>query len=260
MLASLASLVAPEARIFLYGTGYAEAPPYPYWPATQVAQAIYRAVDEGADIIVTDAAFDLDLTTLREACQFAYEKNAIIVAPNGEGMKASEAASYPSSYATTISVAAVVPAADGKAIPWDQSQPAVTTSVAAPAAVGVGASPSPSASLAPGNAQAATLCAGLAALVSSRIPKDGSELPGQYFQRVREILLRTASTQALGFETFDPRVGNGLINAEAAVTVGVETHRAKMNKIQADFDKRLKSIRQEAEKQKKAKAQSPRNP
>jgi hypothetical protein len=90
-------------------------------------------------------------------------------------------------------------------------------------------------------------CGGLAAILSPHIPKTGKELPGQYVQRIAEILHKSADPKILGFATFDPRIGYGLIDAEKAVGPAVLTYTKKMNELDETFKKRMAQRAKEAE-------------
>ena len=83
LMALMASRFAPEAEIRTYRTGGGPDSPYEYWPAMELAQAIYKAAYDGNDFILTGAAFSGDFPFLKQACQFAYLRNVIIIAPNG---------------------------------------------------------------------------------------------------------------------------------------------------------------------------------
>jgi hypothetical protein len=92
------------------------------------------------------------------------------------------------------------------------------------------------------------MTAGLAALVSSTLPKTGQELPGQYVERIREILAKSANPQILGYKSFNPKTGYGLIDAQKTVGEGVPAYRKKMKQIEDDFKKRMeRSAKEEKE-------------
>ena len=257
IIASIVSATAPESEIYIYKIGYGQNPLSPYWPAYQVAQAIYKAVYDQADVILVNSVFDRDFKFLKEACQFAYENNVVIVSPNGTFYQPNPAKAYqfPAHYNSTIAVAGVVPGTMNKPVFWEKSGASHYTSVSAPAIAGELKGQMTSnvkTSLSPNNSWAVAFCGGLVALISSRIPKTEKELHGQYFQRIYEILTKSAGPLVLGYKSFNPRIGYGLINAERSVHEGLEAYLEKMRKIEENFKKRLEQIKkQEEEKRKK---------
>ena len=206
-----------------------------------VAQAIYRAADNGSDIILTGAAFSRDFPFLKQACQWAYYRNVIIVAPNGLMRAGSPgvAPSYPAAYNMVLAVAGTIMDKGGRPAPWPASAPSKLTLVSAPAFFVPGVPPS--------NAYAASAVGGLAALISTKVPKTGKEYPGQQVQRVFEILKKSADPRILGFRTFNTRVGYGLINAENAVGSAAQAFIIKMNQTDEHFAKRLAERAKEQE-------------
>ncbi len=233
LMALLASRLAPEAEVRTYRTGGGPDSPYEYWPAMELAQAIYKAAYDGNDFILTGAAFSGDFPFLKQACQFAYLRNVIIIAPNGllPSGKAEERPAYPAAYGSVIAVAGAATEGPGRPTPWALSSPSKSTAVTAPASVGAGIPPS--------NAYAVGACGGLGALLSPNIPKTGKELPGQYMQRIAEILDKSADSKILGFATFNPKIGYGLIDAQKAVGPAVQAYIKKMNELDASFNKRM---------------------
>ncbi len=240
LMALLASRCAPEAEIRTYRMSGGPDEPYEYWPAMELAQAIYKAVSDGNDIILTGAAFSRDFPFLLKACKFAYQRNVVIIVPTGQSLSgdAEERPRYPSDYNSVIAVAGA-DERGGRPVPWAPSTPSKWAAVTAPALVGPG--------IAPSNAYAVGACGGLAALISPQIPKTGKELPGQYVQRIAEIMKKSADPKILGFATFDPKIGYGLIDAEKAVGPAVRTYIKKMNELEDYFKKRMARRAKEAE-------------
>ncbi len=212
--------------------------------------AICEAVGDGCDIIVTGAAFGQDFPFLWEACQWAYYRNVIIVAPNGTSRPGSgnPGPAYPAGYNMILTVAGVTLDRNGRPASWPASVPLKETIVAAPASFVPG--------LPPSNAQAAAAVGGLAALVSTKVPKTGKEYPGQQVQRVLEILKKSADPAILGFRTFHPSVGYGLVNAENAVGSAAEAFIKKMNQTDEHFQKRMAERAKEAEEAARKEAES----
>lgn len=253
LLASIVAACAPEAEIRAYKIVADSGLPFEYWPAMQLAQAIYKAADDGSDIILTGAAFSSDFPFLKQACQWAYYHNVIIVAPNGLTHQGSldGTPSYPSSYNMVLAVAGTILDKEGRPAPWPSSAMSKGTIVAAPAYFVTGMPPS--------NAYAAGSVGGLAALISTKVPKTGKEYPGQQVQRIIEILKESSDPRIFGLRTFDTRIGYGLINAENAVGSAAQAFIIKMKQTDEHFAKRLverakeqeEATRKEAESKKK---------
>jgi hypothetical protein len=89
LIALLAAHGAPEAEVRTYRIGGAADAPYEYWPAMELAQAIFKAVSDGNDIILTGAAFSRDFPFLMRACQLAYLRNVMIIVPAGQALSGS---------------------------------------------------------------------------------------------------------------------------------------------------------------------------
>lgn len=243
-----ASAGAPEAEFVIYKMAFSSHPVVPYWRARQVAAGIHKAVSDHADVILVTAVFDKDFAFLKQACQFAYENNVIIVSPNGELCRKSPEKPYafPAHYNSTVAVGGVIPDKNNSPVLWSNTGSSHYTSVSAPAE-------GMAAFLEPDNAWAASMTAGLVALLASRIPKSDKELRGQYFQRVYEVLIRSSQPGKLGFRTFEPRMGYGLIDAGLGVTKGVADYLVRMKKIEEDFQKRMKERQKQEEDKKKQK-------
>ena len=164
ILASIVSAFAPESEILILKIAGDCEQPYPHWPAMQVAQAIYKALAEGADVIIADAGFGSDFGFLREACQFAHDRNVVICAPSRDSLDAGSAgkADYPAAYNSTIALVAAVPEPSGKTAVWEKSLPERAIDFAAPAIV----TGEPSLN----NSPAAAATGALVALMGERMP------------------------------------------------------------------------------------------
>jgi len=258
LMASIVSACAPEAEIRIYKIGYDKTPPYSFWPAMQIAQAIYKAVYDKADIIIVGHSFSRDFKFLQEACQYAYSQNVIIVAPSGSNVRGNpeKPCSFPAHYHSTIAVVGVIPDLEGKPLCPAECFASHYNSVAAPAFIGKikdsGLMFKEERSIYQ-NSWASAVCGSLVALISARIPKTEKELHGQYFQRIYEILTTSADPRPLGFESFTPRIGYGLIKAGISVNQGLTRYLKKMKKIEEEFKKRMKQRAEEEKKRKKKK-------
>ena len=243
-VSSLVAAVAPDSDIRVFGI-HRGAGAYPFWTAFQVSRGIYKAIEGGADIILVTAVFDRDFRFLKDACDYAYAKNVLVVSPNFAGpldrAEPETPAHFPAHYNTTVAVGGVVLGARGTPVVWEASEPSHYTTCAAPAASGGGPGAAASAFSSPDNVPAAALVAGTSALISSLLPRTGEELSGQYVQRISEVLCRSCDGAALGRPGFDPRTGYGLIDADRAVRRAVPAYKEKMAQVEADFKKRAEA-------------------
>lgn len=256
LMAAIISTYAPEAEIRIYKIEYAQNSPYPFWPAMQVSQAIHKAVNDKSDIIILSSGFSSDFRFLKDACQFAYEKNVIVVVPNDShpGCNPGKASYFPAHYNTTIAVVGVIPGQGNKPVFLEKSVVSNFTSVAAPAFLGKlegEKSANTEDRIADSHSWAAAVVGSLAALISSKIPKTEKELSGQYFQRIYEILTKSADPSLLGFRSFTPKAGYGLVNAEVSVNKGLKDYLEKMRKIEEEFKKRMEERAKQEEEEKK---------
>ena len=234
LMASIAAAVAPEAEIKSLAILRAPGSPCASWSARQAARAIEAALGAGVNIIVFGTSYGVDYPVLRAACLRAHRANVMIVCPAGDNPVADDVMSvprtFPADYATTIAVAAarILPA--GRPLAPTEGQGSRFTDFAAPGQVDGE----------PGDGTvAAAFGGGVAALVSSLMPVAESDLRGQYFERLREVLVGSADAGPFGFEFFDPRVGYGLLDAEMAVGERLEAYKVKSAAIDENMKKRL---------------------
>jgi|GEM_PF-380947 len=254
LLAAIVAWCAPGAEIRTYRISALPGQPYEYWPAFELTQALYRAADDGCDIVITGAALGRDFPFLKEACRSVYGRNIIIFAPNGivDSASPSPAVAYPAAYNTVIAVAGADDTTGPGLRPWGPSAAAKETAVTGPAFAAPGLQPS--------NAYAAAACGGLAALLSPEIPRTGKELPGQYVQRIAEILKMSANPKVLGYGTFDVKIGYGFLDAAKTLGSGLQTYIQKMNQLDEDFKKRMARRAQMAEEAAKHEAEMKQTP
>jgi hypothetical protein len=240
LMAALAAWCAPGAQIRTYRIMASAGQPYEYWPAYELAQAIHKAVDDGCNLVVTGAAFGRDFDFLAEACRSAYFRNVTIFAPNGliRSGAPDDAPWYPAAYNTVIAVAGADDTGVGL-VPWAPSAPSKATAVAGPAFVG--------AKLPPSNAYAAAVTGALAALIMPAMPPTNGELPGQYVQRIAEVLKKSADAKLLGFGTFEAKAGYGFIDARKTLGAGLEAYIKRRTAIDDNFNKRMAERAKEAE-------------
>ena len=218
LMALIASSCAPEAEIRTYRTSCNPDSPYEYWPALELAQAIDKATQDGNDMILTGAAFSRDFPFLKEACQSAYLRNVLIFAPNGLS-PTGEGRLY-----AGLSGGLQFGHRSGRGR-LRQGRSSGSLDPLHRLAIHLGNRSSLyRRGISPSNAYAVSACGGLAALIAPKIPKTGNELPGQYVQRIAEIMKKSANPEILGFRDFNPKIGYGMIDAEKAVGPEVRTY------------------------------------
>lgn len=185
--------LAPAANILSYNVLNAEG----LSDSFTLSQAIYHAVDRGADIINISLGSLGDSSVLREAVAYAVEKNVSVVAAAGnEGI---ESLAYPAGYPGVVSVGAVD--AVGQHVYYSNQSAAL--SVAAPG-VGVQAAW-------PGNELVSF--SGTSAstpYVSGAIAAILSQNRGLTAQQAQELLY--AYTNEAGRPGSDSQFGNGILN------------------------------------------------
>lgn len=225
LISSVATRFAPEARITVYKFGDGDTqndPAYQLLMECMVASMIYKAVHDGNDIISLSASgASLDSDYLREACQYAYDENRIIIsgALYSRWFKIGNVLNFPAQYETVVSVTAAEKRDDGTYGYWDVCAPHETNTVAAPNDI-FGAFPTyvdEEDKYIPSISAAIPVVAALFALTVSEYLRLGSENPGEYAQTVMKLVIDNANPQKVGFEGFSPECGYGLIDAEKSV-------------------------------------------
>lgn len=178
-----------------------------------IAQAIMYAADSGAAVINMSLGGSYDSQTVRDACQYSYNKGCVLVAAAGNN--ASSSLLYPAAYPTVIAVGAT-DQSDTRAA-FSNCGPGL--SVTAPGVEILSTTPTTTVTLntrgystmydyLSGTSMATPHVAGLAALLLSVNPALG---PGG----VRNVLQRTALD--LGELGWDEQYGYGRIQADAAI-------------------------------------------
>lgn len=223
-VSSVVARYAPEAQITMYKRSDADTQnnaPFPLLLNSFLAAAIYRAVHDGNDVINISAGSNVEISYSKEACQYAYENNVIIVtgSPYYLSRYLGNDKNFTGQYDTTISVTAIERRGEGEYGYWEIAAPEVSTTVSAPNGIFCAApyyvnmkdEYGPSISL------ASPAVASLIALVISVYPRLGTEGPGEYFETIKKLLIENANPEALDFQGFSPECGYGLIDAEKTV-------------------------------------------
>lgn len=234
-ISSIAARYAPEARLTMYKFGDGETqndPPYQFLMQCIVAASIYKAVHDGNDIIsISASGSSLDIDYLREACQYAYDNNTIIVSGNlySRWYKMGNVLNFPSQYETVVSVTAVEPRNNGSYGYWDVCAPDERTFVAAPNDIfaGMPTYMDEEDTYIPSISAAIPVVSALFALTISEYPRLGTEGRGEYADAVMNLVKKNANPRAVGFDGFSPECGYGLIDAEKTVESAAELYRRR---------------------------------
>lgn len=230
LISSVAACYAPEAQLtvykFLDGDTQND-PAYLLLIESFLAAGIYRAVHDGNDIIsISASGATLDSEYMREACQYAYNQNRVLIsgALYSKWFKQGTTRNFPAQYKTVVAVTAAQKNADGKYGYWDVCAAQKENTVAAPNDI-FGAFPTyvgEKDAYIPSISAAIPVVASLFALTVSVHPRQGNELPGQYAQSLMDLVNKNANPERVGFKGFSPECGYGLIDAEKTVQAALE--------------------------------------
>jgi subtilisin family serine protease len=233
LISSVAACFAPDAVLTMYKFGDGDTqndPPYQLLMECIVAASIYRAVHDGNDIIsISASGASLDLDYLREACQYAFDNNCVIVSGGlySRWYKQGNVLNYPSQYATVLTVTAAGKQDDGSYGYWDVCAPGDTNDVVAPNDI-FGAFPTyveEDDTYIPSISAAIPVVSSLFALLINQYPKTGDEAPGEYAQTLMDLVRKNANPRIVGFEGFSPDCGYGMIDAEKTVEAAIQLNR-----------------------------------
>ena len=169
-----------------------------------IAEAIYAAVEQGADVINLSLGADTPSATLERAIDYAYEQRVVVVAAAGNKP---DAVTFPASYAKTISVGGAV--ADGSTLA-DFSSRITRVDLVAPAVNNLTTTwndAGPGWGTVSGTSFSAPIVSGTVALMRSVQPELTVE-------QVRRLLAGTARPLEPAGQ---PGAGAGLLDAGAAV-------------------------------------------
>ncbi|OJV99034.1 MAG: peptidase S8 [Microbacterium sp. 67-17] len=203
--------VAPDAQLLSISVGFGVSASVPF--AEQIAQAIYWAVDNGADIInlsFTTNTPDWD-RSWDDAFMYAFEHDVVVVAAAGNRGSGTGVVGAPATIPGVLVVGGVDP--HGRAS-REASTQGITIAVAAPSENLLGVSADGKVVEWDGTSGAAPIVAGIAALVRSAYPDMDAD-------DVINRIIRTATPPAGVTDLPDPLYGYGLVDAEAAVTASV---------------------------------------
>lgn len=224
LISSVVARYAPEAQITMYKfldhTQFN--PTHQLIIQCMLASVIYKAVHDGNDVIMISASgVSLDIPYMKEACQYAYDNNRIVISGNlyHRWQRTGNNLNFPGQYDTVISVTAAEKRGDGTYGYWDVCAPDSTTTVAVPNTI-FGAFPThmeEEDTYIPSISAAIPVVAALVAMTIAGYPRTGTEEPGEYAEAIKELIIRNANPGIVGFQGFSPECGYGLIDAEKTV-------------------------------------------
>ena len=225
LISSVAACFAPDAQLTVYKVLDGDTqndPPYLLLLECFLAAGIYRADHDGNDIIsISASGATLDSDYLREACQYAYDHNRVLIsgALYSRWFKQGNTRNFPAQYMTVVAVTAAQKKPDGTYGYWDVCAAQKENTVAAPNDI-FGAFPTyvgEKDRYIPSISAAIPVVSSLFALVVSVHPRRGDEPPGQYAQLLMDLVSGNANPERVGFHGFSPECGHGLIDAEKTV-------------------------------------------
>lgn len=173
-------------------------------PAT-VAAGIRYTVDEGAKVLNLSLTVFQDVPELKEAVEYAQEKDVLVVAAAGNLRDSNNPTPYPAAYPGVLGVGSI----DINGARAQDSQVGEYVDLVAPGVKVTGCTPSAGHELWQGTSFATPFVAGTAALVRSA-------WPGLSAAEVASRLVRTASVSRGGARS--PEYGTGVVNPYRAVT------------------------------------------
>lgn len=225
LISSVAACFAPEAQLTVYKVLDGDTmndPPYLLLIESFLAAGIYRAVHDGNDVIsISASGATVDSDYLREACQYAYDHNRVLVsgALYSRWFKQGNTRNFPAQYKTVVAVTAAQKNPDGTYGYWDVCAAQKENTVAAPNDI-FGAFPTyvgEKDRYIPSISAAIPVVSSLFALAVSVHPRTGNEPPGQYARRLMDLVNENANPERVGFHGFSPECGYGLVDAEKTV-------------------------------------------
>jgi len=222
--------VAPDCRIMpvrVHDGDTMNDPAYDYWIYEFIAAGIYYAVHHGAQVISLSAPLPATERPLFEACRYAYLNNVPLCTSAGNisrvqfGLRLEDQIFR--AMKSEVILAGGVAKEDGAIRPWPITVPHDEIDIATPSAdvfviVPVYMKDMRDMAVA-GTSLSAPLAAGVAALLRSAAPPSPDILrkPGEYSRLVALSLTKTARLDILGLSEPDDVVGNGLVDALAAL-------------------------------------------
>jgi hypothetical protein len=229
-VASVLLAIAPDCRIMPIRATDADTmndPAFDYWLHEFEAAGIYYAVNHGAHIISISAALQASQPVVAEAVRYAYKKNVVICTSAGNiprsqfGLNPDDA--FYRAFDSEVLLVGGIEKQGAEYRPWPHSLPNPLIDVAAPSAEVFVLVPSYLPEFkddyVAGTSLSAPIAAGVVALLRSAVPPSVEILakPAAYCRLVARCLRETARLDVLEVAEPNDAVGQGLIDAEAAV-------------------------------------------
>jgi hypothetical protein len=229
-VSSVLLAIAPDCRIMPVRATDSDTmndPAFDYWLHEFEAAGIYYAVNHGANVISISAALQASQPVVAEAVRYAYKKNVVICTSAGNisrsqfGLNPDDA--FYRAFDSEVLLIGGVEKRGADYRPWPHSLPNPLVDAAAPAAEIFVLVPSYLPDFkddyVAGTSLAAPIAAGVVALLRSAVPPSAEILqaPAAYCRLVERCLRETARLEVLDVVEPNDVVGQGLIDAEAAV-------------------------------------------
>ena len=231
---SLLNQIAPQAELMIvkfYDSKRMRHAPVTRWTAYLAAAGMIWAAQNGADIINLSAAFNQDMSPIRKAVKYCWNRNIPVISSMGNAfeMTEEEVSYFPARYPWTIAVGGTEKN-NGEMKVWKYSGTGGYIDIVAPAQdlwVELPSYLDRKLLVQPaiGNSLATAVVTGASALILSAIDKNTKnrlrQKPGQLSERLRSIIRITASNEALGLDFPNMTSGFGLIEIQKAVLLAV---------------------------------------
>lgn len=230
VVASEVMLIAPDCRLMpiraLDGDTMND-PVLSYWMHEFFAAAVYYAVHHGAHIVQVSAALPSSEPVIWEAVRYAYSKNVVVSTSAGNVSRyqwgISNTDKMYRSFDNEVLLVGGVEHRWGKYIPWQHSLPGPQVTIGVPADKVFMIAPVYAKDVkddyGSGTSLASPLVSGVVALMRSAAPPSQKLLgqPAAYVKLVKSAITQTARLDVLGLGDSNDIVGNGLVDAYAAV-------------------------------------------
>jgi len=223
-------MIAPECSIMpvrIHDSDTMNDPAFDYWLYEFMAAGIYYAVNHGAHIIQISASVMSSEPVIASAVRYAYYHNVVISGSAGNiprfylGIRPDDI--LYKAFDKEVLIVGGVEKIDSKIRPWPHSVPGPYVDVAAPSKDIFVITPvyikEIKDSYVSGTSLSSPIASGVMALMRSSAPPTAALLnkPGAYCQLLSKCLRKTARLDILGLVEPNEVVGQGLIDAYAAV-------------------------------------------